>query len=971
MSRIQVTWVVRTRSGQVKGPYSTEAILRMIGEGVFSGQEMISKLPDGQWSQISKEPAFYDKLLEALEGVVDVDPKKVQKMEAETVIMKPPTSAGQTNSSTLPGGPTKESLAGIKVDQNQTRKVDIYSTPTQVPPASIPGSVSSNPSSNTNAKTAVIDLSNLRNMEKAQIVKTLKVPLVGLAVVILLGIWLLWDTGPSRGDKIHLLAPGPNKSQMADGDVKKKLNEALYAMEQDTFESYLDAQNRLVSIVEGSPQNLEVRGLLCVVYRELWPFAKQDAQDIKTINGVTQSTRAINVVSPFGRVCETVKLLTSGKFLEARSNIEATLDSSEPFSLIPILYAYKAELLEGDKDYNNAVPYFEKAAQLWDKWLHPQSMLGKLYLSQEKYNEAAQMFRAVLARNPKHREARILLGITDYRGFKKIDSAFGNLNTAMESKSMVTPSIEATGLQVLAEIYVDRNEKKKALELAQRAYAINPNNGELRQLVLRLGGSDKVSGGKAQTSELMFTGDQYMRQGDYLAAQAEFKAAFEADPKNGTAAVKAAKALWLLNQSFDAIDWLNKAIKAEPKLITAYVTQADYLSQRFDFIKATQVLTNAIRISPNNYEVLRGLALLEYRKNNMAGAVNYGMRALKAYDGDIDTYILLAKANGALALSIMPLNKKEIERKEAAAKDAIRFATKAVEIDGVNPEAQITYAKMLATTNGVDAGITYLNELIKRFSYTIDYRIALAEVYKSEDRYSQAKDIYEKVVEADVKNKKGWLGLGESYKALGLNDKSLKAFLQAAILDPTDGEALFQAGKLYLETSRYDEAINQFKRVQRLNANYPRTWFFIGKASFASGDLNGAAEAAKQEKKLNPNVADSYILAAEVFAARKQFTECAGEYSQAMKIRPQGADIYVKAAQCYRQSASLEVAEDMLSLAAARESGYAEIYREQGAIYEIRGDIRSAAQAYNKYLGLSPNAPDRAEIESKLNRLGN
>lgn len=79
MSRIQVTWVVRTRNGQIKGPYSTEAILRMIGEGVFSGQEMISKLPDGQWTQISKEGAFYDKLLEALEGVVDVDPKKAQR----------------------------------------------------------------------------------------------------------------------------------------------------------------------------------------------------------------------------------------------------------------------------------------------------------------------------------------------------------------------------------------------------------------------------------------------------------------------------------------------------------------------------------------------------------------------------------------------------------------------------------------------------------------------------------------------------------------------------------------------------------------------------------------------------------------------------------------------------------------------------------------------------------------------------
>jgi tetratricopeptide (TPR) repeat protein len=90
-----------------------------------------------------------------------------------------------------------------------------------------------------------------------------------------------------------------------------------------------------------------------------------------------------------------------------------------------------------------------------------------------------------------------------------------------------------------------------------------------------------------------------------------------------------------------------------------------------------------------------------------------------------------------------------------------------------------------------------------------------------------------------------------------------------------------------------------------------------------------------------------------------------------MKLRPQGADIYVQAARCYRQSGSLEVAEDMLAMALSRESGYAEIYREQGALYEMKGDIRSAAQAYNKYLGLSPNAPDRVEIENKLSRMGN
>ncbi|MFS4458992.1 tetratricopeptide repeat protein [Bdellovibrio sp. HCB2-146] len=963
MSRIQVTWVVKTRSGQVKGPYSTEAILRMIAEGVFSGQEMISKLPDGQWTLISKEPHFYDKLLEALEGVVEVDPKKAQKMEAETVIIRPPTP--QQPKEQKPSPPTKDSFANLQVERKGTMPGGVYPSP---PPASVPPTVTS---VEEKTKGSVIELSNLKNLEKGELLKAVKLPVVAIALILIIGLWVVFSGDSDSGEKIHLLAPGKASSTLSDAEVKTKLNEALLAIEQDTFESYVQAQNKLVSIIEGSPMNLEVRGLLCVVYKELWPFSFQDAQDIKTISAVTQATRTLNVVSPFGQLCESVKLMTSGRYKEAKGAIESVLEMSEPFSLLPVLYDFKAELLAGEKDLMNAVPYYEKASQLWDRWLNPQVAMARTMAQQDNFTDAANVLRKVIAANPKHKEAKILLGVIEFRGFRNAESAYANLNAALETRGRIPPLVEAEGYHILAEILVLRNEKGKALSAAQKGFALNPNNNDLRQLVVRLGGSDKIKGEKGANNELLYLGDQYVRQGDFLAAQAEFKAAFEVDPKNGTAALKAAKSLWQLNQSFEAIEWLNKAMKAEPKLVSAYVLQADYMSQRYDFTNAMQVLTNATRIAPNNYEVLRGLALLEFRKNNMVGAVNYGMRAIKAYDGDIDTYILLSKANGFLSQSIMPINKKEIERKENTAKDAIRYATKAVEIDATNPEAQITYAKVLAQTNGVDSGISYLNELIKRFSYTVDYRVALAEIYKSEDRYNQSKQIYQTVVEIDPKNKKAWLGLGESEKALGLNEKALKAFLSAAVLDPTDGDALFQAGKLYLETSRYDEAIQQFKRVQRLNPNYPRTFYYIGKSAYAAGDFATALEAAKQEKRQNPNIADSYILAAEVYAAKKQFGECAGEYAYAMKLRPQGADIYVKSAQCYRQSGSLEVAEDMLSLAAARENGYAEIYREQGAIYEMKGDGRSAAQAYNKYLGLSPNAPDRAEIEMKLQRLGN
>ena len=110
-------------------------------------------------------------------------------------------------------------------------------------------------------------------------------------------------------------------------------------------------------------------------------------------------------------------------------------------------------------------------------------------------------------------------------------------------------------------------------------------------------------------------------------------------------------------------------------------------------------------------------------------------------------------------------------------------------------------------------------------------------------------------------------------------------------------------------------------------------------------------------------------MAAEIYSSLRDYQKCAAEYQLALKLRSQGADIYVRIAKCYRLSGNLDVAENMLNIAAGQESGYADIYKEQGAVYEQKGDKRAAAQAYTKYITLSPNAPDRREIESRISVL--
>jgi len=131
-------------------------------------------------------------------------------------------------------------------------------------------------------------------------------------------------------------------------------------------------------------------------------------------------------------------------------------------------------------------------------------------------------------------------------------------------------------------------------------------------------------------------------------------------------------------------------------------------------------------------------------------------------------------------------------------------------------------------------------------------------------------------------------------------------------------------------------------------------------------DLNQVLQETRLEKANNPNLADAYLLAAEAYMGLKQYNLCASEYQQAIKLRPQSATIYVKMAKCYRRAGSLDAAMAMLTKAASEESGLADIYKEQGAIYETKGEVDLAIESYNQYFVLDPNAPDRAQIEQRI-----
>ncbi|MEO0336893.1 MAG: tetratricopeptide repeat protein, partial [Pseudomonadota bacterium] len=465
----------------------------------------------------------------------------------------------------------------------------------------------------------------------------------------------------------------------------------------------------------------------------------------------------------------------------------------------------------------------------------------------------------------------------------------------------------------------------------KKAYKYDPSNDTAKNLVKRLSGQSSLGVTGLKAHELMLEGDQYVRQGDCQSAQAHYKSAFEIDKKLGIAAYKAGKCLWEVSFSTEAIEWMKKAIFADPKLIDAYIQLADFYSQRFNFIAAAQTLNGASRIAPKSHEVFRGFALVELRRKNPKAAIGFSKQALGIYSNDVDSMVILSEA-----YLLGRTNTQE----------AFAQAAKAIEIDSSHRKAQIVYAKALARLQGAEFGIEHLETLISRYPLVEDYRLALGRLYISDDRFASAESVFRQLVDIQDKKKESLLELGRVLKIQGQFQEALDSFYKAAVYDPADAEPFYEAGKLLLEFKKPKEARQQFERVLVTNPKYPLVHYNIGKTELMLKRPKKAIEQADKEKRANPNLAAAYMLAAEAYAKMKQFNLCAQEYQKAIKLRPQGADSYVRAAACYRQAGNFDSAESMLNIASRKESGNSDIYREQGALFEAKGDYEKAIAAY-------------------------
>lgn len=994
-------WITKDALGRIAGPFETSEVIQRIHQGLISEDDFVATYPEGKWISVTSEIEFFDEMLNAISGQ-----RKSKSDSAESRASKKNLEADDEKTSAI-----AEDTRTLQIEQQNPHTVSDHSrvkpivAPVEIKPeTSMPVVVDGN-----KAKTSPASLFSQKEVFDVQ--KHQKITFVEkynkyFALVLIVGSliaagYYFWPESVDSitGDEFRLRPPRFDQNKISKELEDQKVSLAYNKTKLGTFADFRDAQNELIQVLESRGNNKEALALLCFSYFHLWDFTEKNSRDLNAVSIVTKKATSVDRFGFQGKTCRFVDFMVRAQYQEAQKVVDDVLDSEEGASNVTFSY-FNGYLKASRRDLISAEGYLSAAIArsqdlssqgsnneftvMWQALSDVQRELGKA-------NESYRSSQRILNLNPGFIDAMLTKGVLEYRSFRKPKAAKKTIQKAfmMVDNNKANKKKLSDAYLVLAEISLSEKNRKSALEYAVAAYNYNPGNTVAKNLAVELGGNNKVGRKKVLSQQLVIEGEQSLQESGCATAQAFFKEAYKLDPQNGYAALKTAQCLWNLSFSMDAIKWIENAILADPTLIEAYVTAAKFYIERYDFDAALKVLLKGRNKAPRSYEIFRGLAALELKRENPQLAVEYSARALKLYDADTETLILMANA----LLAMGDYSK------------AFQYIVRAGENDSRNVEVHTTHGKVLYKIQGIFASIEYLKNRINSFPMEPAYRVALAEVLFEDQKLADAEAVAREALQFDMKSKAAYLVLGKVLKEKGNKEEALNYFLDAFGVDPSDAAPLFEAGQLYIDGRKYDEAIKQFRRILAINPRYPNIYFNIAKTYYAQGKFEDALREAQEEIRNYPDNYQPYILAAQVYYhlgdqqmgalsnlnsqtiteenaralendKRRTYAKmisyhklCAGTYQKAIDIAPQPATIYIDLSRCYRFAGELDMAQKMVEKAIVIEHGNPVVWRENGLIFEQKGEFALAMEAYKKYLILNPNAQDRNQIVQRMREL--
>src|SRR5258707_2211273 len=154
--------------------------------------------------------------------------------------------------------------------------------------------------------------------------------------------------------------------------------------------------------------------------------------------------------------------------------------------------------------------------------------------------------------------------------------------------------------------------------------------------------------------------------------------------------------------------------------------------------------------------------------------------------------------------------------------------------------------------------------------------------------------------------------LGAAYMNQQLFEKGLKAFQQAAALDPELAIAHLNEGIAFLNLQKVDEAKAALENALKQDPKNPNAWYNLGLLAKNIGDAQAAIDAFKRVTEIDGNDADTWYFLGAAYVQAKQFPQAIDAFQHALQLNPLHASAEFGLSRAYQQSTDVDHAREHL-----------------------------------------------------------
>lgn len=735
---------------------------------------------------------------------------------------------------------------------------------------------------------------------------------------------------------------------------KAEFNRGLANFNKGTYLDLIQAGLSFKASYENSLENKEALNFLVRTYAEELQHSSNKMGDAQTLFNIIQSKKPFLLDDVNGVIGLNLFYMAINKKAAAVDVIQKYL-KLKPKDLTQDLFAVYLKSLIATGKIDLARQFFQALEKAPDKNRYAYAAIIEYLLLNQETDKALEYVDEAIKRNPQIinfalMKAELLLKKNKFEDVARI------LNNAemvgLDSNNLNRAKFfELKGL-----VYAYQKMPKEATAYFARSLALN-DSPSLRMILADLETSD---GALAETDNLineskaykfLNQAQEFFNKRNYELALSYAAKATDAYPGHIPSELFLSKAQMKLGLAHQALTTLENLVKKYPDdkkinlaLIDAYINTYKFHDARNRF---SVISTTDIRES---YEYASLNAKLYYKTGDILQAMSWLRSSISMNPLNDEDIFMLA----------------EISLRKADFDISRTFLNKIIELDPVNPDYRIAYAKLIYETQDDRAAIGYLLSLLDEFGESPKILAEIAIFYyragrvrdfqnykeKLEKFHAQDSTLYEFLIKAAL--------LDERYNDIpGLVEKLIT-------IEPGELDAMMTAGRVLFENGKLVDAAKWFKRVQEKLPSYPKVLYYTGKIKYLSGDLDGALEEIKRDIKENGENDADLVFMAQIHLDKGLLLEAENLFKRAQKLNPKSYDAIVGMADLSTKRSNFDLALDLYKRALKLNAEEIIVHKKIGDVYRQLGQGALAIEAYKMYLEMDPESQYKKQIEAYI-----